>query len=224
MDIPRISVNKLGEYIVATPSRQRAILYQLKHPDENRFSSTSYKDAREVIKSYLLNDFEPRYIMDRIDLLKAQTPDNDYQKVMIKSEKEALRLVLKSEAIDRDMKYYAYTGDNPKMNIENVDVSIYPDLLIKKESKKKSYFGAMKIHLSKNAELEGKGAQYISALLYQFVSDYISVPDGFTIKDKCCISFDVFRDCTIPCPPSTVKRLEDIKAACKNISAIWSTI
>lgn len=48
---PRISINKLGEYMTATPARRRQIVRDQKNPPA--FKAARYKPARETIVSYL---------------------------------------------------------------------------------------------------------------------------------------------------------------------------
>lgn len=50
---PRISVNKLGEYLVATASRRRQILRDQKRPPD--FKVVRYADAQRAIVDYFID-------------------------------------------------------------------------------------------------------------------------------------------------------------------------
>lgn len=80
---PKMTVNKLGEFLTANPARQRKILELLKYPKDNKFASTSYSEAREAIKKYLLSGFEEQIILDSISALSGKEASSDYQLGMI---------------------------------------------------------------------------------------------------------------------------------------------
>lgn len=147
---------------------------------------------------------------------------------MLNAQIEALDKVLESKSIaciDDSFEFVDYNGENERLIIEGVEISVYPDLLVKSTVRKNNYFGVMKIHLSKNANSDGDGGQYIATMLHQYVSlGFIDIPKGHTLRNTNFISYDVFTDAFIECPKSIKRKLDDIKAGCQNIVAIWDTI
>ena len=49
---PRISINKLGEYLIATPSRRRAIIKEQKRP--KAYMTAYYEEAEAAITEYIV--------------------------------------------------------------------------------------------------------------------------------------------------------------------------
>lgn len=224
---PKMTVNKLGEYLVANQHRQRQILDQLKYPKENVFGATYYEDARQIIKSFFKDSFNEDIILDGIEKLKETECSNDYQKNRIKSNISSLELVLSSKSIidiEDNIEFIDYDGDNTRLIIEGVEISVYPDLIVKSQTRKNNYFGALKIHLSKNGNSDFNGGQYIGAMLHQYALDFIKAPDGYTVRNTNCISYDVFSDTFVKCPVGVKTKFKDIEAGCKNIVAIWDSI
>ncbi len=220
---PNITVNKLGEFIVATPTRQRRILEQLKYPKDNAFGFM-YEDAREAIKQYLINGRDESILLKCIEYLEEREAGSEWQVTQVASSVEALDAVLHSTVFD-DLKieFEAYTGSNPRMIIEGVHVSVFPDLIVRCKRRGENYIGGLKIHLSKNGSFGEEGAKYISAIIHQFADMYIKTK-GAEVRPAENLSYDVFTDSLVPCPAAVKRRWDDIQAACKNIVAIWDTI
>lgn len=222
---PKMTVNKLGEFLTANPARQRRILEQLKYPKENKFSSSSYSEAREAIKNYFLSGFDEQVILNCISDLEGKEATSDYQMGMISSSIEALECILDSQEISRfnDAEFLPYGGSNNKMNIKGVEVSIYPDLMLKTQSRNVEYLGGLKIHLSKSGTLSEMGAKYVAVMLYSFIEQN-ELQAGLKIRPDNCVSFDVFTDLLMPCPNGVKMRWNEIESGCLNIMAIWDSI
>lgn len=222
-DHPRMSVNKLGEFLTTTsPKRQRKILEQLKYPDEHRFTFTGYNEARSAINSYILNGFDEQILLDAIAVQegKSELERDNFTDSSIK----ALTQVLESNALsDSGFAFLPYEGDNPKLNIQGVEVSVYPDFIVHSETSRNSYIGALKIHLSQSGHFGDEGAKFISSIIYDFVDKHVEKGDR-ALRNTNCLSYDVFTDSFIECPRSIVRRWQDIEAGCQNIVAIWDSI
>src|SRR5258708_13932939 len=96
-EAPRISVNKLGQYIVSKAGRQRAILYDQKFPAD--YITAYYKDAEEAIALFIAKGMVDASILEnRMKLLGQQTPLNIQQQ---------RRLVANIEAIETFMNLLA---------------------------------------------------------------------------------------------------------------------
>lgn len=222
---PNISVNKLGEYLVANASRQRRILEQFKYPEVTTYGYAPYKDPRAAIKEYFINNFDKTIIEDCILTLNSKSPFSEHQKNIIASELEALNMVLKSNAIRKSgFEYIGYSGDNERVNISGVDISVYPDLIVKSKVKGEDVIGALKIHLSKTGKFGVDGAGYITVLLHEYISKHVAKELGLSSRSKNSFSYDVFTDSFVQCPEGVKRRKEDIEAGCKAIAAIWNAI
>lgn len=220
---PHISVNKLGEFLVANPKRQRRILEQFKYPKENAFGF-SHKEAREAIKQYFIEDLNEKILEDCIATLNTKEFDSDHQRNQIKSSIEGLENTADRDVdINSNFVFTSYDGRNPKMVVSGVEISVYPDLIIRSKSRNKNYIGAMKLHLSKSVPVTGEGGKYVAAVLHRFTDQAIKSELEET-KQNHCLSYDVHTDSIEECPLSVKRRWDDIDAGCKNIAAIWPSI
>ena len=72
--LPRISVNKLAEFMTAKASRQRQILHDQKFPSD--FKGPYYKEAGEAISACIASNLENLDALDRqLRILEQQSPD-----------------------------------------------------------------------------------------------------------------------------------------------------
>lgn len=223
---PKMTVNKLGEFLVANPKRQRRILEQLKYPKENAFGFTPYGDVRETIKKYFVSGFDEQIINDYILLLEKKSEDpglGDWNRGIINSSIEALENVLDSENLNTEFIYEEYKGGNPKVLIHGVEISINPDLIVTSEKRGKNCIGALKIHISKNSSSNEDGSKYVATLLNDFVIAHLQTENN-VCKNENSISYDVFNRTFVESPKSFKRRMEDIYAGCMNIKAIWDSI
>ncbi len=210
--------------MTAQPYRQRRILQQLKYPKESRYGSTSYSETRKAIKDYFINHLDSTYLENAIIELENKEPANDFQEDMIRSSIAALELVIDSDHSHlQDISFENFSGQNKKLDIEGVQVSVFPDLILRTERHGESLVGGMKIHIAKTFGLDEKGSEYVSTVLYSFIEDYV-LEDSEDLKHKLCISYDVFGNNLIESPKSVKRRWKDIEAGCTNIIAIWDSI
>ena len=79
---PRLSVNKLGEYMTANAGRQNKILYDAKHPQD--YITPFYRDAAEAIAKAIAEGLEDASALERaIKLLGEKKPNtvNDIRRL-----------------------------------------------------------------------------------------------------------------------------------------------
>lgn len=224
---PYITVNKLSEFIISNPQRQRAILKQLKYPAESVFASTAYKDSREAIKKYFINGFDTEILFDCISNLKETIPNSDHHAKMIKSEIESINYVLAFLLLEdnfENWEFEEYTGDNEKLDIKGVQVSVNPDLIIKSTIRNRNNFGLFKLHISKSYALHEDSGEYVANVLHHYGKTVMKIPDGYNLNPAHCISFDVFTESVVCCPKSVRRKFNIIESACQNIAGLWDSI
>lgn len=223
---PKITVNKLGEFLVAPASRQRSILKQIKYPRESKYGVAPYGDVKEAMRKYFVSNFDEKHIVKEIKNQKLKlksTNISDWSKSVVGSSLEALDMVLNFDFPCDGLTFEHYAGANPKVIIHGVEVSINPDLVVYSSTKVKNYVGALKFHVSKNSKSDENACAYVSSLLHNYSSDQLSSAK-LTAKNQNSISYDVFKDIFMESPKSFKRKMDDIEAGCMNIKAIWDSI
>lgn len=220
---PRISVNKLGEYMIARPGRRKSIIKAQKYPSD--FVVTRYQRAYGPIIEYLLSDFstdDP--IIQGVEACETATPTSEWDEQDINLSIEALDAFVRiAEKIDlagtirerTDMK------ESAGIVISGVDVSVRPEILIRSTDRKGSEtYGGVKLLLSKTFPHDGDSGEYAAAVLGQSISSAVGSP----IDNSLCLVIDVFSEETFHAPKALRRRMNDIEAACEEISRAWSSV
>ncbi len=220
---PRISLNKLGEFLTTNPSRRRRILMDQKYPSE--FIVTRYNDAENAIVTYLYDNKNDVTILDNaLSEIEAKRAKTDWE-IHTKS--------LNYDAIDsfydiaEQLDFTKYRieknakSESVSLLIEGVQISVRPEILIYKEKGDDKSIGAAKVYFSKTYNLNDEAGEYIAS----FVMEYLKqMKQDYTVNNKICNVIDVFNQKIFTAPLSYKRRMLDIKAACQEIAAIWNSL
>lgn len=222
MSKPRISINKLGEYLHANPQRRKKIVSDSKNPKP--FVVTRYGDAREALKSYFVSGLNTNILEASIEAHEGKDPASEFQE-----QDQALSIELLEMMLDLDLPDLSgfsisiYNGANPKLDISGVDVSVNPDLIIRGDYRGQKVVGAIKLHISKSNKLDEEGAKNVAILLKEFVENHIAADDE-KVHLPFCISVDIFGQLVGTAPRSFKRRMMHISSACEEIALWWDTV
>src|SRR6476660_1165440 len=89
---PRISVNKLAEYMTASAARRRAIIRDQKHPLD--FVVARYREVYEAIVASLIRGGDTSPIRERLKKLRESSPKTAWQSQDTQLSLEALEIAL----------------------------------------------------------------------------------------------------------------------------------
>ena len=214
---PRFSVNKLGEYLTANSSRRKAIIKDQKYP--STFIVSKYKEVKQAIIKYIIKDYDEKVITEAIAKIKnsSSLKDTDKENSIL-----ALREILKTDMPNLDgIKKTRYKDGNPKVNVDGLDVSINPDIILKKGNK----IGCLKIHVVKTEKnrLNEEARKLVGTMLYKFTETHV-VSEAEEAEIKLCISIDCFGNSHDIAPKSNSRRWLNIHAACEEIVLRWPSV
>ena len=216
---PRMSINKLAEYLQANANRRKAIVKDQKFPQEILVSW--YTEARIGIVNYFSNDFNKEVLESTITSIVVNDSDSDFQKKNKNSSIEALQKMKGFEIpkILHNCEIKSYRGKVKKIEIAGVEISINPDLILKTKNKKGDpVVGGIKLHFSKNQQLGKDSRENVAMVMKKFLEEnYSEKADG-----ELCLSIDVFSDNVSSSPKAEKRRYQNIESACEEISSRWS--
>lgn len=220
--MPRISVNKLGEYMEANANRRRKIVYDAKFP--SNFITTRYAEARPAIKSYFTSGYDENILVEACDQIELIQTITDFQANDKQTSLEVLDIMLDADVPNFNNATVAlYDGDNPMYTVNGLDISVNPDLIVTKEVGGITEYGLVKIHISKTYELSIEARRYIALVLKKFSDQNLVTNDNVTNR-RTCISYDAFRGSFSECPASFTRRWQTLEAACREIVLLWNDI
>lgn len=221
---PRISVNKLCEFMTAKAARQRQILRDQKYPTD--FKGMYYKEASEAVSLALSSNLEDMSPVEKaIKVLAQQTPDKIGTQRRIARNLDALETF---QLMLDDIDFKGATpslGEQspPKLVIHGVEISVRPEVRLAAIGKSQApLVGAVKVHFSRTFSLNDDSAGYVSAVLQEWCR-VVLPDDGAAYGPLCCV-IDVGSKHVFPGVKATTARMKDVEAICQNIAALWPTI
>lgn len=216
---PKISLNKLGEYLTATPSRRRRIVQDQQDP--KAFIAARYTDAREAIVKFLASGMtEEGALLSTAKRLRADGTGSDFARQDRVASAEAIENFLEvAEQIEiEDLAVLpAESTSIESMKVAGVNVSVRPDAYLKNPITG-DIIGAIKLHFPKTTPLNETSARYVATTLKVYLSEHKAAE--LTDHKKCYI-VDVSTQTATCAPKSHKKNMSDIAAACEEIRARW---
>lgn len=221
--LPRISVNKLGEYLIAKASRRRRILEDAKRPLP--FIPSRYRDFYEAGPKFLssspLND---AIIVDWIETIQSRAVGSARDE-----QNKNLNIDLLTNLLDIpdriELERYKVTklpDTSMTMKIGAVEVSIRPELLLEITQQGKVLTGAIKLYTSKSFPLNQESGDYIATLIHRYCAQSNTIMGDTDYRH--CHVVDVPTRTVYTAPRSYSRRMADIEAACLEIAVQWPQI
>lgn len=221
---PRISVNKLAEYMGGIKGRrQRQILRDQKYPTD--FKGMYYREATEAIALCIVSSLEDTLVLERaIRKLEQQTPDK------VGTQRRIAKNIDAIETFQSMLDEVDLMGASPelgkhapdKLTIQNVAVSVRPDIILRGAGKTgKALVGGMKLYFPRTFPLTQDGAGYISAVAQEYCRTFMS---DATAHGPLCSIVDVGSRRFYPGVKATAQRMKDVEDECRNIAALWPSI
>lgn len=215
---PRISVNKLGDYLVANAGRRRRILEEQKRPAS--YQVNYYEEAVDTMRLFYAQGMDETIIQQKIDELDQRIPGTDFEEQKTRGCLEALEAFLELSG-ELDLSEYEVTLGDPRparLVVGNVAISVRPELLLYKGE---ALVGAVKFHVGKGTVLSPEHADYVGTTVHQYIEEVLG---GEELRQRDIYVVDLFRSRVRRAPQSYRRRRQDIQAACEEIAARWPTI
>ena len=221
---PRISINKLCEFMTAKAARQRQILRDQKYPTD--FKAIYYKEAGEAVSVSIASNLENlKPVENAIRLLGQRTPEKIGTQRRIAANLDALETFLMM-LDDIDFKGATpHLGDQspPKLTVHGVDISVRPEVWLSAPGKSGApLIGALKVHFPHTFALNDDSAGYVSTILQEWCKAHLA--DLGAVSGTLCPVIDVGSQKVYPGVKATTARMKDIDAICQNVAALWPTI
>nr|WP_315423202.1 hypothetical protein [uncultured Pedobacter sp.] len=219
---PRISANKLAEYLTANSVRRKQIVKDSKYPSS--FIVTRYKEARDIIRGFVNGDYTIKDVNNFIKDFQSKPTTSDFQENDRVSSILALEQ-LKKINISTLSGFTLEANDNYEdlLKINGVEISVFPDIFISQMKGVIKSSGALKIHITKDNALNEESQNIVGILLYLYSEKFLSTGTDVA-STKLCFSLDVFKERLQCCPPSYKIRLGRIEAACEEIALWWDIL
>ncbi len=223
---PRISVNKLGEYMTTTSAvRRRAIVRQQIAPPPAVVPR--YRQATDPINAFLASGgIDVESMTKEIERLRQASVTSDWTQSDNQNTADALEHFLEvSDELPIDgIEYVRGDLQPPHLDVADVAISVRPDFLLRFQKRGRKYVGALKIHYIRDdgKALKTQGQEFVATLCRQWLSEHGS--GGREVIHTHCFSLDLFRKSLVHAPASFTRRMKEVEAACADIALIWAAL
>jgi len=214
----RISVNKLGEYLNASPARRRRIVKDQKEP--SAYITSRYGDARQEIVSFLEGGMVDEDALASTAAHLRQAPGSDFIRQDKANSADAIEDFLETaDQLNFDgLTVQAMDPTTPaNMEIANVTVSVRPEALLRDEVTG-AVVGAVKLHFPKSFPLTDKAPDYVATALREYLAQTY---DANAVDPKRCYVVDIPTHTVTCATKASKKKMSDVEAACEEINARW---
>lgn len=210
---PRISAEKLAEYLVSSPMRRQAILEREKYPCVE--ISSYYEPARAAIVDYLLGRIGREGLLLRYAVLEAAMYESRYAMHKARGCAEAvLRFLDLEPSLDLRGMTPVLVERHDKLDVEGVAIAVEPDLVLEGRGQT----GALKL-------LFGKGIPRSHADIVAVLLCGYTLASAGQALGEACLAVDVFSGTVRSVPTcASGRRGRDIEAACDEIRRRWPTV
>lgn len=223
---PYISINKLAEYMNATPMRRREIVKSLKQDKD--FIKQRYQKVKATVPSFVRRGYRESILERAIEALEADLEQIDPvedQWNYNDCNNSILALKSLSDTTLPDLSDFTIVTDIPKLesiSLAGVKVTIKPELYLK--NKHSGKIGALKIHIAKTEKnrLTQEGMQYAATIIkYGFIDSGHKEKD---IDNNGCISLGIFEKNFGTSPRAYKRDVNALMASCEEIALRWDAI
>lgn len=210
----KVSLKGLADFMTSSAVRQRSILRQYKHPDEDeaRAKIIYYREARDRIAAYHRSNHPADWLNEQASSLAGLAASSDGRtRTRLQHNVRGLRAYASHFSRRRfdllpDVTHYLTYGD--------VTVTVRPDLHVRERRKEK----LVKLEFG----VEDPPDQLLNIIAQSMFEAAENA--GLGLSSACIICLDVPRGREIRGARAGSRMRSEIQAACANISSIWETI
>lgn len=221
---PRLSVNKLGEYMTAKAGRQNKILFDAKYPED--YVVAFYKEASEAIAKSIVDGINDTSALERtVERIQVRRPNSTLESRQIKGNVDAIETFIDIRHDTNLGGFTARLGSHsaPHLVVGGVNLSVRPEVTLhRKKRNGEELVGAIKLHFPKTFPLSSVAGEYIATCVQLYCRDHLD--ELGTPSHEHCFVIDMAGARVHPGVKAIKARTRDVEDYCRQIAAIWPTI
>lgn len=218
----KISINQLADFHKGTESTKKRIIKQQKNP--NPFRIAYYQLAKARIKKSIQLQGEIAPVLKGIKELKERKVEKKRQisDKLVSIEAMERFLQIKLPKLLKNINYEVVKpSKNKSIIINNVEILISPDVIIKGIIEGQVFIGGVKLHVSKSNKFNYEQQQLVASVLYKFLQVEIAGNNEIVLPEL-CLSLDVFGNGFVTTTPKVNLVIDNISNLCSEIKQYWN--
>ena len=216
---PRVSINPLIEFMSASDRRKRSIVKQQKNP--STIQVAPYATARAALRKFIKDDYDLELIVEAIEKLQHRDQSTQWRRQDTKNSIDALRHFMIMNFPSRVSKIKCSFAKSfiKDCYIDDVLITISPDLIMRWEIDGVKYIGAVKFRLSQK-RLDFSGGHNAATLISHYLKTTVAQEDEIVDLSH-CLYVDIFSENIYRAMGDLTHPIEEIRKACKEYSKLW---
>lgn len=216
-----ISINQLAEFESSSSNKKNRIIKQQKVP--NKLLVPWYQLPKARIRKSIEQNGNMEYILEAINILNERECTTPRSKTDKKVSLEALEKYINTKLprIIEHTKFEVIKTNIKKININEVDIIISPEVIVKGKLNGSEIIVAVKIHISKNNPFDLQKSKIVASAVYEYLNNQFS-SDKVIIRPEYCFCYDVFSRRFVKATSSNSIMRKKIEEMCLEIKTLWN--
>lgn len=218
---PRFSLNKIAEYMLATPRRRRSLIIDQIRPPTAKVITYEFA-RRELVRFMCDPDRTSKRLLTAASAMRDRAADSAEEhraKCLLCSARALESFSTFSDRVrPKGVVALAAVRRSADVVLGGVRIVVAPDVLLIEQGSER-LVGVVKFHFSRSAPLRGEALQYAGTLVHRCLVNGGNSP----VKAK-CYSIDVFSGGVETVPRAIVDRMKNLEAACEEVAERWPVL
>jgi hypothetical protein len=220
---PRLSDNKLADYMAASEQARRGILRSCKY--QAITAVIQHADARRIVAESIVNgNVDIAKLNEEIAAYEGKITDTDFEEEVKQHNLDYIKSVVSMAPIAIKGAEFVRCKSQKKIDFNGTEISFFPDVLVARTNKRNNRkIGAVNLRYSKSARLSEQTAAWQSALMFGVLKDE-PFEEESSPELALCQTLDGFNGKVYEAPTNSVYMYKEMQAACAGIAQQWNNI
>jgi len=221
---PQVSARYLADYMAASETAKRSIIRGCKYQAIARV--IQHDEARLSVGKFIrAGRHDPEPPLADVHRLRERMADTPFDRDLFDHNADYIeRFVAVAANLELPDAEILSPGRNPPVDIRGVKITVDISFRLRRLTRtNKIRVGVGTLRYSKGTRLAPAVAAWQSAFLFGYLNLFGTEPSA-TPENKLCLTVDAFCGIAYPAPSDSVRRFQNMEAACATIAERWPNI
>jgi len=220
---PRMSDNKLSDYMNASEQVRRGILQSCKY--QRKTAVIQHREAKKIIAESMTNGkLDIVTLKHKLEIFEGRITDTQFEEDVKQHNIDYVNNVLRMGFSGLSGSDFQRTTKSRKLDFNGTEISFFPEMLVTRTNARNNRkIGALNFRYSKSAKLPDETAMYQSALMFGALKVDPFEPEA-SPEHALCQTLDGFNGKVYCAPTNAIYLYNEMKAACGSVAMQWPNI
>lgn len=220
----RISARMLADYMDASERAKRSIVRNCKFVPIAKI--VQHDEAKHVISRFLADpSMGAGHLHEAAARLRARDAESDFERDLFDHNADYIeRFIETFPRLSLPEAEILPAGDAPPLMIAGVRINVELNLRLRRTTRtNRLKIGAATLRYAKGKALSPGAAAWQSAFLFGYLAR-LAEDEAAQPEQALCLTIDVYAGVAHPAPTDSVRRFQNIEAACESIIERWPNV